>query len=82
MVDLRSLEGSPDVQISEWSELEGLGFNLCVVLPRVVVSLISKGKGRVGGQRLEIGDDFVVRIKVGQGRQGKVPSRGARRGLK
>ena len=42
------------------SESEGFGFNLCVAPPRVVVSLISKDKGQVG-------DDFVVKTKVGQG---------------
>ena len=36
----------------------------------------------IGDWRLEVRDDFVVKIKVGQGRQGKVPSCGARRGLK
>ena len=55
------------------SESEGLGFNLCVAPPRVVVSLILKDKGRVGDRRSEVGDDFVVRTKVRQGRQGKVP---------
>ena len=48
-------------------ELEGLGFNLCVALPHVVVSLISKDKGRVRDRRLEVGDDFVVKTEVGQG---------------
>ena len=32
-------------------ELEGLGFNLCVALPGVVVSLISGDEGQVGDQR-------------------------------
>ena len=31
---------------------------------------------------MEVGDDFIVMTRVGQGRQGKIPSRGARRGLK
>ena len=64
------------------SESEGLGFNLCVAPPRVVVSLVSKDRGRVRDRRSEVGDDFVVMTRVGQGRQGKVPSCGARRGLK
>ena len=46
------------------SESEGLGFNLCVAPSHVVVSLISKDRG-------QIGDDFVVMTRVGQGRQGK-----------
>ena len=37
-------------------ELEGLGFNLCVSPPRVVVSLILGNKGQVG-------DDFIVKDK-------------------
>ena len=64
------------------SESEGLGFNLCVAPPCIVMSLISEDRGWVGDRRLEVGDDFVVMTRVGQGRQGKVPSRGARRGLK
>ena len=64
------------------SESEGLGFNLCVAPPRVIVSLISKDKGRVRDWRSEVRDDFIVKTKVGQGRQGKIPSHGARRGLK
>ena len=39
--------------------MEGLGFNLCVALSRVVVSLISEGEGRVGDRRFR--DDFVVK---------------------
>ena len=35
----------------------------------------------VGGRRLEVGDDFVVKTEVRQGRQGRIPSHGARRGL-
>ena len=46
------------------SESEGLGFNLCVAPPRIVVSLILKDKGWVGDWRLEVGDDFVVKTKV------------------
>ena len=38
------------------------------------MSLISRNRSRVR-------DDFIVKTKVGQGQQGKVPSRGARRGL-
>ena len=64
------------------SESEGLGFNLCVAPPCVVVSLILKDRDWVRDQRSEVGDDFVIMTRVGQGRQGKVPSRGARRGLK
>ena len=37
------------------SESEGLGFNLCVAPPCIVVSLFLKDKGQVGDQRLEIG---------------------------
>ena len=40
-------------------ESEGLGFNLCVVLSRVVVSLISDDEGQIGDQRF--GDDFIVK---------------------
>ena len=64
------------------SESEGLGFNLCVAPSRIVVSLISKDKGQVRDRRSEVRDDFIIKTKVGQGQQGKVPSRGARRGLK
>ena len=46
------------------------------------MSLISKDKGQIGDQRLEVRDDFIVKSEVGQGQQGKVPSRGARRGLR
>ena len=53
------------------SESEGLGFNLCVALPCVVVSLILKDKGRVGDRRSEVGDDFVIKTKVRQGRLGE-----------
>ena len=42
------------------SESEGLGFNLCVAPPRVVVSLILRDRSRVG-------DDFVIKSEVGQG---------------
>ena len=73
---------SPDVRDRNGSELEGLGFNLCVALPRIVVSLISEDRDRVGGQRSEIGDDFVVRQKSDKDDKEEVPSRGARRGLK
>ena len=38
------------------SELEGLGFKLCVAPPRVVMSLISKYK-------VQVGDDFIVKDK-------------------
>ena len=63
-------------------ELEGLGFNLCVVPPRVVVSLISEDRDGVGGRRSEIGDDFVVRQRLDKDDKEKVPSHRARRGLK
>ena len=57
------------------SESEGLGFNLCVAPSRVIVSLILKDRGRIGGRigdrRLEVGDDFIVMTRVGQGQQGK-----------
>ena len=46
------------------SELEGLGFNLCVALPRIIMSLISGDKGQVGDQRSEVRDDFVVKDKI------------------
>ena len=52
------------------SELEGLGFNLCVVLPCVVVSLISRDRGQVGDRESEAGGDFVMKTKVGQGQGG------------
>ena len=64
------------------SELEGLGFNLCVAPPHIIMSLISRDRSRVRDRRSEVGDDFVVKTKVGQGQQGKIPSCEARRGLK
>ena len=45
-------------------ELEGLGFNLCVAPPHVVVSLISE----IGDWR--VGVDLVAKTEVGQGQQG------------
>ena len=64
-------------------ELEGLGFNLCVAPPRIVVSLISRDKSWVGDRRLEVGDDFVVKTKKSdKDDKEKIPSHGARRGLK
>ena len=45
-------------------ELEGLGFNLCVAPPRVVMSLILKDKDQVRDRRSEVRDDFVVRTKL------------------
>ena len=71
MVELPSPERSPDVQSRNGSESEGLGFNLCVAPSRVIVSLISKDRGQIGDWRSEVGDDFVVMTRVGQGRQGK-----------
>ena len=56
-----SPEWSPDVWNRNGSESEGLSFNLCVVLPRIVVSLILGDKDRVGDQRLEVRDDFIVK---------------------
>ena len=53
------------------SESKGLGFNLCVVPSRVVVSLISKDRDWIGDWRLGVGGDFVVMTRVGQGRQGR-----------
>ena len=53
------------------SKFEGLGFNLCVAPPCIVVSLISKDKGRVRDHRSEVGDDFVIKTEVGQGRRGE-----------
>ena len=53
------------------SELEGLGFNLCVAPPHVVVSLISRDRSWVRDQRSEVRGDFVVKTKVGQGRRGE-----------
>ena len=50
---------SPDVRNRNGSESEGLGFNLCVAPSRVVVSLISKDRGRVGDRRSEVGDDLL-----------------------
>ena len=43
------------------------------------MSLISEDRDRVGGRRLEIGDDFVVRQKLDKDDKEEVPSRGARR---
>ena len=43
--------------------LEGLGFNLCVALPHVVMSLILGDKGWVRDQRSEVRDDFVIKDK-------------------
>ena len=51
-----SPEWSPDVRNWNGLESEGLGFNLCVAPPRVVVSLISGDKGQVG-------DDFIIKDK-------------------
>ena len=45
------------------SESEGLGFNLCVAPPRIVASLISRDRSRIGDRRSEVGDDFVVKTK-------------------
>ena len=59
--------GSPNVRNQNGSESEGLGFNLCVAPPRVIVSLILKGRGRIGDRRSEVGDDFVIMTRVGQG---------------
>ena len=64
------------------SESEGLGFNLCVVPPRVIISLILRDKGQVRDRRSEVRDDFIVKTKVGQGQQERNSSHGARRGLK
>ena len=44
-------------------ELEGLGFNLCVAPPRVVVSLILGDEGWVRDRRSEVGDDFIMEDK-------------------
>ena len=46
------------------------------------MSLISEDRDRVGGRRSEIGDDFIVRQKSDKDDKGRVPSRGARKGLK
>ena len=46
------------------SELEGLGFNLCVVPSCIIVSLISE----IGDQKVRV--DLVVKTEVSQGRQG------------
>ena len=51
-----SPEWSPDVRNQNGSELEGLGFNLCVASSRVIVSLILEDRNRVR-------DDFVVKDK-------------------
>ena len=40
-------------------ELEGLGFNLCVVPPPVIVSLILETRIRSEIGDSEVGDDFV-----------------------
>ena len=45
-------------------ELEGLGFNLCVAPPHIVVSLILEIRDR------RVGVDLVVKTEVGQGQQG------------
>ena len=50
-------------------ESEGLGFNLYVAPPCVVVSLISGDKDRVGDRRSEMTLSF--KTKVGQGQQGE-----------
>ena len=51
--------GAESGKVWNWNwkglELEGLGFNLCVALSHIVMSLISEGQD----QRLEIGDDFI-----------------------
>ena len=58
-------------------ELEGLGFNLCVALPCVVVSLILEDKGRIG-----VRDGFIVKDKSRtRMTRRRFPSHRARRGL-
>ena len=42
-------------------ELEGLGFNLCVAPPCIVVSPISEDGGQIRDWRF--GDDFIVKDK-------------------
>ena len=54
MVEYISPGWSLGVQILDGSESEGLGFNLCVAPPHIVVSLISKDKGWVGDRRSEM----------------------------
>ena len=71
---------SLDVWIQNGSELEGLGFNLCVALPCIVVSLISED-----GVGSEIGDSEVtllLRQKLDKGDEEEDPSHWAARGLK
>ena len=60
-----SLEWSPDVWNRNGLELEGLGFNLCVAPPHVVVSLILGEKGQVGGLEIGVGDDLVLCNEMG-----------------
>ena len=64
---------SPEKSRDVWrgSESEGLGFNLCVVPSRVIVSLILRDKDQVGGQRLEVGGQ---RLEV-RGRRSEVRGR-------
>ena len=66
MVEIR--KSGDEVRMSGyWNglESEGLGFNLCVAPPRVLVSLILRDRSRVRDQRSEVGDDFVVKSEVG-----------------
>ena len=53
------------------SESEGLGFNLCVALPHVVVSLILADKGQVRDRRLESEITSSLKTKIRQGQQGE-----------
>ena len=48
------------------SESEGLGFNLCVALPHVVMSLILGDKGWVGDWRLELEMTSSFKTKASQ----------------
>ena len=60
-----SLEWSLEyVQDQKGSELEGLGFNLCVAPSHIIVSLISEIRDR------RVGVDLVVKTEVSQGQQG------------
>ena len=77
MVKYVSPEGSLDVRNRNGSESEGLGFNLCVAPSRVIVSLITKDRGQIGGQRCLRRNDK-SRTRTTRSFQ----SRGARRGLR
>ena len=71
--DMYCRSGAESGKVRNWkgSESEGLGFNLCVALSCIVMSLILEAgdqRSEVGDQRLEV--TSLLKMKVGQGQQG------------